>query len=67
MKYKELKDMTADQRASKLKESRLELAKLQAQVSAGTPPKNPGKIKLLKKLIARLNSFEHDSSRRDVK
>ena len=57
MKFKELKEMAPEQREKKLKEARIELTKLQAQVAAGTPPKNPGQIRQLKRMIARLNTL----------
>ena len=38
----------------KLKELELELIKLNAQVATGTPPKNAGQLRRLKKDIARI-------------
>ena len=61
MKFKELSGMSKDERGKKLKELELELIKLNAQVATGTPPKNAGQLKRLKKDIAKmmlLKSFE---------
>ncbi|MFP4118862.1 MAG: 50S ribosomal protein L29 [Candidatus Woesearchaeota archaeon] len=63
MKFKELKEMTSEQREKKLKEARIELTKLQAQVASGTPPKNPGQIGQLKRMIARLNTLDTQKKR----
>jgi len=54
MKFKELLQMNRLEREQKLKELRLELVKLNAQVATGTPPKNVGQLKRIKKDIARL-------------
>ena len=61
MKFKELSGMSKEERGKKLKELELELIKLNAQVATGTPPKNAGQLKRLKKDIAKmmlLKSFE---------
>ncbi|MGM5480956.1 MAG: 50S ribosomal protein L29 [Nanobdellota archaeon] len=63
MKFKEVKDMSPEQREKKLKEARVELAKLQAQVAAGTPPKSPGQISQLKRMIAKIRSAETQEKR----
>lgn len=46
--------MGVEEREKKLKELELELIKLNAQVATGTPPKNAGQLKRLKKDIAKL-------------
>ena len=58
MKYKELAGMGEQERKKKQKEIEMELIKLNAQVSTGTPPKNPGQIKQLKKMIAKIKTIE---------
>ena len=40
-----------------MEDLKLELMKDYAQISAGTPPKNPGMIKERKKIIARIKSL----------
>ncbi len=57
MKFKELKKLDNKSLNDKMKEIRLELMKDNAQVAIGTVPKNPGKIGLAKKTIARINTL----------
>lgn len=54
MKFKELAQMTVEEQENKLSELELELIKLNAQVATGTPPKNAGQLRRLKKDIARI-------------
>jgi ribosomal protein L29 len=54
VKFKELVQMTGEEQIKKLKELELELIKLNAQVATGTPPKNAGQLRRLKKDIARI-------------
>jgi len=54
MKFKELSQMSKEERRKKLNELQLELIKLNAQVATGTPPKNSGQLKRLKKDIAKI-------------
>jgi large subunit ribosomal protein L29 len=54
IKKNELKAMKEDQLRSQILESKKELMKLKSQVSRGTPPENPGKIRSIKKGIARM-------------
>ncbi|HJX05454.1 MAG TPA: 50S ribosomal protein L29 [Candidatus Nanoarchaeia archaeon] len=54
MKFKELAQLGKDEQEQKLKELQLELIKLNSQVATGTPPKNAGQLKRLKKDIARI-------------
>lgn len=57
MKYKDIKNMSKADLEKNMSELRLELMKDYAQISAGTPPKNPGMIKERKKTIARIKTF----------
>ncbi|MBU1199060.1 MAG: 50S ribosomal protein L29 [Nanoarchaeota archaeon] len=59
MKFKELAQMRKEERSIKIDELRLELMKLNSQVVTGTPPKNAGQIKRLKKDIAKLMLLNH--------
>lgn len=54
MKFKDLAQLSRDEREVKLKELNLELIKLNSQVATGTPPKNAGDIRRIKKDIARI-------------
>ena len=57
MKIKELKALSQNDLNSKKTELYKELMKDNAQISTGTIPKNPGKIRLAKKTIARINTL----------
>ena len=57
MKIKELKALPKTELAQKKAELYKELIKENAQIAIGTTPKNPGKIKLTKKTIARINTL----------
>lgn len=54
MKFKEIKAMPAEELKLKLGELQRDLIKDNAQVATGTIPKNPSKIRLAKKSIARI-------------
>jgi len=54
MKFKELVQLGKEELDKKLKELELELIKLNAQVATGTPPKNAGQLKRIKKDLARI-------------
>jgi len=56
IKKYELKTMSKDGMNNKLTELRKELMKLNAQVAIGTVPENAGKLKVIKKTIAKLNT-----------
>ena len=50
----EMKNLSVDEMKSKISELKMELIKQNAQVATGTIPKSPGKLKEIKKTIARL-------------
>ncbi len=54
MKFKEMAQLSADERKAKQKELELELIKLNTQVATGTPPKNAGTVSRIKKDLARI-------------
>ncbi|VVB80920.1 50S ribosomal protein L29 [uncultured archaeon] len=57
MKIKELRALGENDLNQKKQELYKELMKDNAQVATGTIPKNPGKLKLAKKTIARINTI----------
>ena len=57
MKIKELRNMTEIDLKQKMQELYKELMKDNAQVATGTIPKNPGRLKLTKKTIARIKTI----------
>lgn len=51
---KELKSMNKNDLLAKFQDIKKELIKENAQIAVGTTPKSPGKIKQMKKAIARI-------------
>lgn len=58
MKFAEIKKLSPQDKEKKIKETKVELLKLQGQVQTGTAPKSPGRISQLKKLLAQIKTFE---------
>jgi ribosomal protein L29 len=54
MKFKEIAQLNIEELEQKQKELELELIKLNAQVATGTPPKNAGQLRRIKKDIAKI-------------
>jgi len=50
----------------KLVELRKELIKMNSQISMGTTPESPGKLKLVKKTIAKLVMFINEKEKLEV-
>ena len=67
MKFKELAQLASEEQEKKLKELELELIKLNAQVATGTPPKNAGQLRRLKKDIARIMLLKGIKVRKEQK
>ena len=59
VKNNELKNLNKTEAKAKIIELKKELMKLKAQVSRGTPPENPGKIRVIKKNIARVLTYQN--------
>jgi len=55
---KELSNLKDEVLESRLQELDKELMKLRSQVASGTVPRNPGKIKIIKKTIARIHTIK---------
>lgn len=56
MKYSQIKSMSKEQLEKTKKEAEMELIKLNSQVATGTPPQNPGKIRTLRRTIAKIKT-----------
>jgi large subunit ribosomal protein L29 len=54
LRNSEIRDMTPEEMSRKLAELRTELTKLKTTVKAGGSIENPGRVRLLKKTIARI-------------
>lgn len=65
MKFKELKTLPKTELEQKKNELYKELVKENAQIAIGTTPKNPGKIKLAKKTIARINQLLAEEAKKE--
>ncbi|WP_276272516.1 50S ribosomal protein L29 [Haloarcula litorea] len=56
----EIRDMTPAERESELDELKTELLNARAVQAAGGAPENPGRIKELKKAIARIKTIQRE-------
>ena len=55
---KELNSLKDDVLDEKLRDFRTELMKFRSQIASGTVPRSPGRIKLIKKNIARIYTIK---------
>ncbi len=62
LKAAEIRKMSAKDRADKMLELRKELIKLKTQRATGTAMQSPGKIKAIKRTIARFNTLAGSSA-----
>ena len=60
LRNSEIRDMTPEERSRKLDELRTELTKLKTTINAGGSIENPGRVKSLKKVIARILTIIHE-------
>ena len=60
MKVKEIRKLKPEEYDKKMSEAVRELMILQGQAKTGTPPKNPGMIKKLKRTIARMQTIRNE-------
>ena len=67
MKFKDMAQMSAQERRTKQKDLEMELIKLNTQVATGTPPKNAGTLSRIKKDIARLKLLDKLSKDKESK
>jgi len=67
MKIKELKQTKPSEIESKLNDLKRELMKYNAQISTGTPPENPGKVRAIKKTIAQIYTLLSKKQEQEVK
>ena len=58
----EIRDMTPAEREAELEELETELLNTKAVQAAGGAPENPGRVKELKKTIARIKTIQHEES-----
>jgi len=60
LKIKQIREMKPEEIGKKLSELKLELLKEHGSVKMGRPIKNPGKIRQLRRTIARLETIKHE-------
>ena len=60
MKVKELKVMNKRDLESKMVELKKELMKINSQIAIGTIPKSPGKVREIKRTIAKILTLKHE-------
>ncbi|MEM7821227.1 MAG: 50S ribosomal protein L29 [Candidatus Aenigmatarchaeota archaeon] len=63
MRMKEIREMKEEELNKRLSELRLELMKEMGNVKMGRPIKNPGKIRELKRAIARILTLKRERSK----
>ncbi len=66
MNKKRIKEMSTDDKQKKLTEYKTELAYQRALLAAGNTSESPGKIRSIKKTIARLNTFINIDSKKQA-
>jgi len=60
MKAKEIRNLEKGKLAEKATELSKELMKLKMQVASGTPPESPGKIRAIRRTLARIKTIEKE-------
>lgn len=64
---KQLKELKKEEMDKRLSELKLELLKEQGNVRMGRPVKNPGKIKQIKRAIARILTIRQERKKEGLK
>jgi large subunit ribosomal protein L29 len=60
LNIEQIRDMSFEEREERLTELRIELIKLQTTIRAGGAIENPGRVKILKKGIARILTVNNE-------
>ncbi len=60
LRAEEIRDMSVEEMREKLQNLRAEYSKEQALLATGTAPENPGRIKTLRRTMARLSTLMHE-------
>jgi len=63
LRTKDIRAMSSEDRGKKLTELRTELLRLKTMIKAGGAIENPGRVKELRKTIARILTIENEESR----
>lgn len=62
IRIKEIRDMSSEERRRRVTEYRTELVRLKTMIKAGGTVENTGRIRELRKAIARILTIEHQSA-----
>ena len=62
VRAKQIREMSQDERKKKMNDIRLELAKELGKINIGSPADNPGKVRALKRSVARMLTINGESS-----
>lgn len=62
IRIKEIRDMSSEERKRRVTELRTELVRLKTMIKAGGTVENTGRIRELRKAIARILTIEHESA-----
>jgi large subunit ribosomal protein L29 len=65
LRAEEIRDMTLEEMEEKRREVRAEYSKELALLATGAAPENPGRIRLLRRTIARLNTIIHEREKEE--
>lgn len=65
MRMKEIREMKPEERLKKLRELRVELSKLRTIVESGGTVENPGRIKEIRRTIARILTVQREEQKGD--
>ncbi|MCC7575063.1 50S ribosomal protein L29 [Candidatus Woesearchaeota archaeon] len=65
MKTKEIRKLKPEEYDKKMSEAKRELMILQGQAKTGTPPKNPGMIKKLRRTIAKMHTIRNEKNKEE--
>jgi large subunit ribosomal protein L29 len=60
MNADDIRDLSDDEREQHRDDIKTELMELQSQAAAGTPPENPGRIRAIKRTLARMKTIERE-------
>ena len=60
LRMKEIRDLSSEERMTKLDEFRTELVRMKTMIGAGGTVENPARVKLLRKAIAKILTVEHE-------
>lgn len=64
LKPDEIRKMSNEERLAKLRELKAELMRLRAQQASGAPLDNPGRIRAIRKTIARILTIINEEKRK---